>query len=160
MPPVPPSLDAETLIRLRELVTSMHRQQGTSIPVDQLVRMAEDVRLDVGVTIDFEASRSLGQPMVVLRMPAEPAPRLEGLSKREREIADLIADGLSNKQIAGRLFLSLATVKDHVHRILVKTGLSNRAAVAAACLGHSVSDQGPTAALQPAPGNLDGLGSS
>lgn len=144
MPPVP-SLDSKTLARLRELVASMHDQRGSSIPVDQLVRLVEDVQLDAGVTVDFEASKSLGQPMVVLRMPAEAEQplSLRGLSKREREISSLIADGLSNKQIASKLFLSLATVKDHVHRILVKTGLPNRAAVAAASRGHFTPNQRP-----------------
>jgi hypothetical protein len=43
----------------------------------------------------------------------------------------LTADGLGNQQIVRRLSLAVTTVKDHVHRILTKTGLPNRAAVAA-----------------------------
>ena len=43
---------------------------------------------------------------------------------RQREIAALIAAGLSNKQIARRLLIEQATVKNHVHTILVKLGLS------------------------------------
>jgi DNA-binding NarL/FixJ family response regulator len=71
--------------------------------------------------------------VVVLRIPSVgPRVALPGLSRREREVATLVAAGLSNKQIARKLFLSLATVKDHVHRILVKTSLPNRAALAAA----------------------------
>ena len=62
---------------------------------------------------------------------------LATLSPREREIVALVADGLSNKQIARRLFIALATVKDHVHRILVKTSRPNRAAIAAAVNGHA-----------------------
>ncbi len=48
------------------------------------------------------------------------------LTPREREIAALIADGLSNKQIARRLSIELATVKNHVHNILGKLGVSRR----------------------------------
>jgi two-component system nitrate/nitrite response regulator NarL len=48
------------------------------------------------------------------------------LTPREREIAALIADGLSNKQIARRLSIELATVKNHVHNILRKLGVSRR----------------------------------
>jgi two-component system, NarL family, nitrate/nitrite response regulator NarL len=48
------------------------------------------------------------------------------LTPREREIAALIADGLSNKQIARRLSVELATVKNHVHNILRKLGVSRR----------------------------------
>jgi two-component system, NarL family, nitrate/nitrite response regulator NarL len=48
------------------------------------------------------------------------------LTPREREIAALIADGLSNKQIARRLSIEPATVKNHVHNILRKLGVSRR----------------------------------
>ena len=50
----------------------------------------------------------------------------DGLTPREREIAALIGDGLSNKQIARRLSIELATVKNHVHNILRKLGVSRR----------------------------------
>jgi len=48
------------------------------------------------------------------------------LSKREREIANLIAHGLSNKEIADQLFISTSTVKSHVHNLLDKLVLRNR----------------------------------
>jgi len=48
------------------------------------------------------------------------------LSHREREIALLIAQGLSNKEIARKLRLSYGTVKIHVHRILRKLGAKSR----------------------------------
>jgi DNA-binding NarL/FixJ family response regulator len=48
------------------------------------------------------------------------------LTPREREIAALIEDGLSNKQIALRLSIEPATVKNHVHNILGKLGVSRR----------------------------------
>ena len=59
------------------------------------------------------------------------SPLLTVLTLREREVARLIAEGLTNKAIAHRLDLSPATVKDHVHHILQKTGLPNRASVVA-----------------------------
>lgn len=49
------------------------------------------------------------------------------LTNREREVLTAIAHGLTNAQIAENLFLSEATVKTHVHRILMKLGLSDRA---------------------------------
>lgn len=131
-----PGIDQRTLLRLRGLVQAMHERNGRAVPMEQLVALAAEVSLDGGLTIDFDASRQLGQPMVVLRIPGkQAAPCMARLSKREREVAVLIAGGLTNKQIARRLFISLATVKDHVHRILDKTGLPNRAAVAAASRG-------------------------
>jgi DNA-binding NarL/FixJ family response regulator len=52
------------------------------------------------------------------------------LTARERDIAAAVARGLTDRQIAQELFVSVATVKDHVQHILAKTGLANRAAVA------------------------------
>ena len=53
------------------------------------------------------------------------------LTAREIDIIRLIADGLSNKAIAGRLTISEGTVKIHLHHIYQKLGISNRAALAA-----------------------------
>lgn len=48
------------------------------------------------------------------------------LTEREREVLTLLADGLSNSEIGGRMFLSAGTVKDHVSAILAKLGVDNR----------------------------------
>ena len=52
------------------------------------------------------------------------------LTPREHQLTALVAQGLANKEIAGRLNLSLQTVKNHVHSILQKTQLKSRAMVA------------------------------
>ena len=54
----------------------------------------------------------------------------DGLSRREREIADLLCEGMTNKAIAERLVLSVRTVDSHVARILAKLGVSSRMAAA------------------------------
>jgi DNA-binding NarL/FixJ family response regulator len=54
-----------------------------------------------------------------------------GLSRRELEIAELIADGNTNREIAAELFLSEKTVEGYVSKVFAKVGVSSRAAVGA-----------------------------
>ena len=51
---------------------------------------------------------------------------IEPLGKREREILSLIADGLSNPEIAERLLVTLATVKTHINNLYGKLGARSR----------------------------------
>ena len=74
----------------------------------------------------------------VVGRPRELAARLPDLTRREREIVELIADGLSNKEIARRLFIEVATVKNHVHNILEKLQVSRRTEAAAQLNGIRV----------------------
>lgn len=56
--------------------------------------------------------------------------RLAGLSERENEIVGLVAKGLDNKEIAGALYISEGTVRNHISTILAKLGLKNRTQLA------------------------------
>jgi DNA-binding NarL/FixJ family response regulator len=54
-----------------------------------------------------------------------------GLSPREAEVAALVAEGLTNRQIAERLVLSERTAQNHVQHILTKLGFATRSQIAA-----------------------------
>jgi DNA-binding NarL/FixJ family response regulator len=59
--------------------------------------------------------------------PSAPPLHLEQLTDREREVLVLVAEGLSNDEIAGRLVISPATAKTHVSRTMIKLGARDRA---------------------------------
>jgi DNA-binding NarL/FixJ family response regulator len=76
-----------------------------------------------------------------------PAPRSLGavrMTKREREVIALVADGSSNKEIARRLHLSTHTVKSHVRNILEKLALHSRLQLAA----HALRAEHPTGEVE------------
>jgi len=75
-------------------------------------------------------------------------PEFGGLTKRERQVAAVVAQGLSNQEIAGELVVSVKTIEAHVTRILSKLGFSSRAQIAAWAV-----DKG----LASAPQDLDSL---
>jgi two-component system response regulator DevR len=79
-------------------------------------------------------------PRVLCRLREGPAAdeRLAGLTDQERRILGLIAEGLTNRQIATRMFLAEKTVKNYVSSMLAKLGLESRtqAAVFATKLAH------------------------
>jgi LuxR family maltose regulon positive regulatory protein len=65
-----------------------------------------------------------------------PRTRVRELTPRETEVFALLAEGLSNREIARRLFISEVTVKVHVRRIFQKTGARSRAEAAVAAVGY------------------------
>lgn len=61
------------------------------------------------------------------------------LSPREREVLELVSQGATNKEIAERLVIAVGTVKNHIHSILDKLHLRNRAQIAAYARMHKVT---------------------
>jgi DNA-binding NarL/FixJ family response regulator len=74
---------------------------------------------------------------------AEAGPRREKplLSDREKEIVQLVAQGFRNREIGEKLFISEQTVKNHLHNIFDKLGVSDRLELALYALHHRVIDQ-------------------
>ena len=119
-------VDEATRRKVLDLLDAV-RRRPREMPMSELVELADSpVRIEVDRT---------GEEPVVFVSP-RPDPRFDVLSVREYEVATLVAAGFSNRQIADSLFIALATVKDHVHSILNKTGLASRSEVAAAWYGQ------------------------
>jgi two-component system response regulator DevR len=92
------------------------------------------------------AGQSLIDPAVtgrvLARLRAEPRGPEAGLTEREARVLDLIAEGLTNKEIAERLFLAEQTVKNYVSRVLMKLHMGRtQAALYAAGLRHHEGDE-------------------
>lgn len=94
------------------------RQEGSAMSLDSAVRLA------------------LNEPSPA----AETSPQL--LTKRERQVADLVAEGLTNRAIATRLVISQRTAQGHVEHILTKLGFTSRTQIAAWAAEHSGGSSG------------------
>jgi DNA-binding NarL/FixJ family response regulator len=70
--------------------------------------------------------------------PERPPDPPDGLTQREAEILSLIAQGLTNREIAERLFLSNHTIKTHINRIFAKTGSRDRVAAIGYAQRHHI----------------------
>ena len=73
------------------------------------------------------ATRRLIEEYATRSKPAGLAPALDVLTAREREVMTQVAAGLSNDEIAERLYISVATAKTHVSRSMIKLGARDRA---------------------------------
>ena len=80
-------------------------------------------------TISHERRTTFTQ--LAVRTPASSPTTRTPLTARELQVAELIADGLTNRQIAAHLVIALRTADNHVQHIFDKLGLSARAQVAA-----------------------------
>ena len=93
------------------------RAQGRATPLEACVAQAQAVAADVA------------------RPPAAPP---SPLSPREREVAVLVAQGLTNRRIAERLVITEGTAANHVAHVLDKLGLESRAQIAAWATAHGL----------------------
>ena len=122
-------MDDGTSVQIRNLVTAV-TSHPDQLPVSEIVGLAESQSHDLTVDLSDD-------PAVVYATPRRHL-AFATLTNRESEVATLLAAGYSNRQLAAALFISVATVKDHVHAILRKTGFESRSQIAAAWLGAQV----------------------
>jgi|JI10StandDraft_1071094.scaffolds.fasta_scaffold32127_3 DNA-binding NarL/FixJ family response regulator len=122
------------LRRLRKTVERLSTP-STTVPFAALLEAAKSTA-GARVTIDFTAVEALGFPLVVVREQPRPS-FVDDLTPRERAVAQQLARGRCNKDIARALGISLGTVKDHVHAVLRKSGLSSRLEVASAFISST-----------------------
>jgi non-specific serine/threonine protein kinase len=102
----------EATLTPRELTAALER--GSSMQLDAAIAFA----LDESQPTAPASEAATGDPTAKL-------------TRREREIAGLVAEGLSNREIATRLVISVRTVETHVEHALVKLGFTSRAQIAA-----------------------------
>jgi DNA-binding NarL/FixJ family response regulator len=98
---------------------------------------------DVALKVMDAYARLAGRADAAGSLPAEP------LSSRERSVLALVAKGLSNKEIASRLFLAEGTVKNHVSAILTKIDARDRTQAAIRARDLGLLDEGPDSAAVP-----------
>lgn len=99
--------------------------------LDQFLDAVQTVARGVRVLPDALTGSLFGQLSRINHHRRAHAFDTRGLTAREREVATLITQGLSNKEIAQRMRIALHTVKSHVHKVLSKLAVNSRLEVAA-----------------------------
>ena len=110
-----------------------HEREAAQLVADGLSNKPIAQRLVVATCEEFHTQRTQLSGALRQERYSETEARL---TPREREVAQLVASGLSNKLIAKRLNMEVATVKCHVHRILDKLKFHQRSALALWVLQH------------------------
>jgi LuxR family maltose regulon positive regulatory protein len=123
-----------------ELATSLAALGRTEL-AEREATTALDRLLELGAEAEAERARRL---LKVSSRGGGAGPRLPGVTRREREVLELLAEGLTNRQIAERLVVSEHTVHRHVTNILRKLDLPSRTAAAAYAVRSGVLDDAGT----------------
>ncbi|WP_405790273.1 response regulator [Streptomyces sp. NBC_01367] len=101
------------------------------------VRLARAGVAQLDAAVARRLAAGLSRPAAPAPAPA-PAPALSALTERETDVLRLIATGSTNREIAGRLFLSEGTVKNHTSRVLSRLGLRDRTHAAIYARDHGL----------------------
>ena len=107
-------------------------------PVDRLIAAEQDERRRLALFLHDGPVQSLSGVALMLDAVSDFIER--GRSAEAREILQLLADGMSNADVAGRLFISQETVKSHVRHILTKLEADTRTHAVAIALREAIID--------------------
>ncbi|MCS5722640.1 AAA family ATPase [Herbiconiux sp. CPCC 203407] len=123
VPTAPVQLVPYAQLRHAEALAGTGDRDGARLAAAGARAAAERIRLDQVVAAVDDLERRLG----IVRLSGGREVSTPGeLTDRERQVLDLIAQGLSNRQVAERLFISAKTVSVHVSNVLRKTGTTSR----------------------------------
>ena len=129
--PDPPHVLVLTTFDLDEYVYEALRAGASGFllkgaPTDQVVEAVRVVASGDALIAPSVTRRLIDEFARRPRAGSPPAPELEELTERERQVLDLLARGFSNPEIAAELVVTAATVKTHVAHILSKLGVRDR----------------------------------
>jgi ATP/maltotriose-dependent transcriptional regulator MalT len=132
-----PYLVAYARLREAEAAFAVHDRDGATAPLHEAVRLASSL----GAAPLLADAHTLAR-RARIRVDDEAGAGTDafGLTEREREVLDLLADGASNPQIAAALFISRKTASAHVSNIIAKLGVTSRGEAAAVAHRMRVSD--------------------
>lgn len=125
-------VDDKMIAALSEAVGALRREAPSPLPAGAVAALAGIAVPGTRLRIDMAATAAIGAPLITVEQQRDVTAVFAPLTRRQREVADLIVQGQSNRDIALTLGISVATVKDHVHAILQRLQLPSRAAVMAA----------------------------
>lgn len=103
-----------------------------------LVKSASREEIEEGLLSVFEGKMYMSQDMNLTVSDKQEMANLPVLSSREKEVLQLISDGLTNPQIAAKLFISLHTVDSHRKNLLTKFAVNNTAGLIRQAVKHNM----------------------
>jgi non-specific serine/threonine protein kinase len=142
--------DQQRTLRLASAADRMSREWSLSTRTRQLEEASRQARASLGDRRSEEAwndgqamtaDRALEYALGEGKVEAEPAVAAGPLSRREREVVAMVAAGMTNRQIAGRLFIAERTAEGHVERIRNKLGFRSRTEVATWAVQHGIGSR-------------------
>lgn len=126
------SVDPEVMSALKGALAALARNPQHPVPTGALAEIAKVAHPGLEMRIDLRASQEIGAPLVLFKQHSDETALFTPLTGRQKQVAALVLEGCTNREIAARLGISIATVKDHVHAILHRLGLPSRSALIAA----------------------------